>query len=694
MFSIRNVMLASNVMIALIIFGLLSMAMFDGWNKLRNLETASEAVQIGTSLSKATIELSLERSLTQVALNLDEPLSPEIGKMLKTQRELSGRLFDQVRALLTAATHIPERQTYLDRLIELKAKTIELRKETMPLLNRPLTARTQDRVENIPNEIKKIVSEFNELSGQIRRHMAGIDADIIATDLVVQRAWTIREYGGRERTLFAIATARKSPLLRNDIAYMYENHGKALQAWEALWAARDSAQLADEVKAGIETLKQKYFTDYQALRLQLFSNGETAKYETEFNTLFTKSEEALQTAIALLNTAAASNEKSVAERLSSARQLLIMELLVAIGVALIICFAIWYTSHRVSSSLGAMTKAMGKIVDGDFSATVPGVDRKDEIGQMARALQVFQTNMAETERLRDEQVGEQAIKEKRQAAIEREIETFEQSATTTIENVSVSVEQMNSLAGSLARTSTETMTKTSTVFEASDKASQNVQTVASAAEELAVSIQEIARRVDDSAVMSKEAVKTADTTTARVQSLTEAAARIGDVVKLISDIAEQTNLLALNATIEAARAGDAGRGFAVVATEVKSLAEQTAKATDEIGGQISEMQSATSDAVTAIDEISAMIKSMDEISESVALSVQEQGSATDEIALNVQEVAAGAQDVNKNINSVSQAAEVTDGASSQVLDASVALSQQAQGLRTDIDRFLTAIRAA
>ena len=419
MFSIRNVMLASNVMIALIIFGLLSLAMINSWNKLQNLETASEAVQIGTALSKATIELSLERSLTQVALNLDDPLSPEIGKMLATQRELSARLFDQVETLLSSATHIPERQKYLDLLVALKTKAKTFREETTPLFNVSLAERPLKRVEQIPTEIKKIVSEFNGLSNQIRRHIAGIDSGIIATDLVVQRAWVIREYGGRERTLFAIATARKDPLLREDIAYMFKNHGMALQAWEALWAARDSGQLEGDVKAGIRTLKQKYFTEYNALRLQLFANSQEATYKTDFNTLFTQSEEALQTAISLLNTAAAANEKNVADRLSSSRLLLIIQLLVTIGVALVICFTVWYTTRKVSSSLVQTTQTMSKIVDGDFNIKVANVERKDEIGEMARALQVFQTNMAETERLREAQIGEHTIKAERQAAVDQ-----------------------------------------------------------------------------------------------------------------------------------------------------------------------------------------------------------------------------------------------------------------------------------
>jgi methyl-accepting chemotaxis protein len=373
---------------------------------------------------------------------------------------------------------------------------------------------------------------------------------------------------------------------------------------------------------------------------------------------------------------------------------LTMTAIVSVIIVLAGAMLAFLLGRSMSRPIVSMTGAMRQLADQDLETEIPARGRADEIGDMAAAVQVFKDNMIEAERLRAEQAEEQAAKERRQAIIDQAIAEFDQSASAAIASVSGAVSQLESLATSLTATAEETSMQSTNVSSASEEASTNVQTVAASAEELAASVQEISRQVSQSNDMSKKAVESADDTSKRVQGLADAANRIGDVIGLISDIAEQTNLLALNATIEAARAGDAGKGFAVVASEVKSLAEQTAKATDEIGQQIGSMQSATNDAVSAIQDITGLIGSMDEATTMIAAAVEEQGAATGEIAANVQQASAGTQEVNANIAGVSEAAGQTGAASTEVLSASNELGQQAGDLRAEIDRFLQTIRAA
>ena len=273
-------------------------------------------------------------------------------------------------------------------------------------------------------------------------------------------------------------------------------------------------------------------------------------------------------------------------------------------------------------------------------------------------------------------------------------DTFEANVKTVVDAVTASATQLQSTAQSMTATAEETNRQASSVAAASEQASANVQTVASASEELSSSIAEIARQVAESSHMSNDAAEQARNTNTQVESLAAAAQKIGEVVNLISDIAEQTNLLALNATIEAARAGEAGKGFAVVASEVKSLASQTAKATEEISGQIGSIQTATTDAVAAIREIAKTIESLSEIASTIAAATEQQGAATQEIAGSVQQAASGTTEVSNNIAGVTQAASEAGASASQVLDAANGLTQQSDNLRAEVDRFLGEVRAA
>ena len=348
----------------------------------------------------------------------------------------------------------------------------------------------------------------------------------------------------------------------------------------------------------------------------------------------------------------------------------------------------------ISGPIGAMTASMGRLADGDLDVHIPAQGQTNEIGDMAAAVQVFKDNAIEKVRLEAEQEKEREAQRKRAEFIENRTNSFDGVVSDALNMVSSASTQMQSTAQTMSATAEETSCQSTAVAAAAEQASANVQTVASATEELSSSIGEIGRQVAQSSQIAARAVKDAKHTDAQIQGLAQAAGKIGEVVALITDIADQTNLLALNATIEAARAGDAGKGFAVVASEVKNLANQTAKATDEIGAQIGGIQSATQDAVTAIQGIGKTIGEIDEIATTIASAVEEQGAATQEIARNVEQAAVGTEDVTSNIGGVNQAANDTGAASSQVLSAAGELSEQANSLRTEVEKFLGDIKAA
>ena len=350
----------------------------------------------------------------------------------------------------------------------------------------------------------------------------------------------------------------------------------------------------------------------------------------------------------------------------------------------------------ISRPMIALCKAMRELAGGNFDVVLPGLGRKDELGEMASAVEEFKLQaIAKAERdAASQDAQNKRASAARRAELSRFADDFETAVGSIVSNVSASAGQLESAAGTLTRTAETTQALSSQVAGSSEEASNTIQSVASATEELSTSVGEIGRQVRESNRIAEAAVIQAQETDGRIGKLSLAAQEIGDVVKLITAIAEQTNLLALNATIEAARAGDAGRGFAVVASEVKSLASQTAKATDEISNHIAGMQQATQESVAAIKEIGATIGQISNIASSIATAVEQQGSATQEIARNVQNVAEGTQEAAVNIVQVNRGATETGSASEEVLSSAKALSSESTRLRAELDRFMQNIRAA
>ena len=363
-------------------------------------------------------------------------------------------------------------------------------------------------------------------------------------------------------------------------------------------------------------------------------------------------------------------------------------MLLSIGVA-------WSITRSVVRPLSSLRARMASLSTGELNAAVADTDRPDEIGEMARTIQVFKEAMIETARLRTEQLEvERQQAQRRKTDMNKLADQFESAVGQIIATVSAASTQLEASASTLSNSSDRAQVVTDKAATASATASTNVRSVAAASEEMASSVGEISRQVKVSAQIAGDAVGQAQKTDARINQLSQAAGRIGAVVELINTIAGQTNLLALNATIEAARAGDAGRGFAVVASEVKALAEQTAKATDEISQQITDIQSATHDSVAAIKEIGATIGRISEISSTIASAVQQQGAATEEISRNVQRAAAGTAEVASNITDVQRGATETGSASSQVFSAAKSLSHESNRLKLEVSKFIGTVRAA
>ncbi|MDR3474409.1 MAG: methyl-accepting chemotaxis protein [Devosia sp.] len=365
------------------------------------------------------------------------------------------------------------------------------------------------------------------------------------------------------------------------------------------------------------------------------------------------------------------------------------------AAASVVCLLLAYAIiSNISGPVRLLTKTMIRLADSDWSTDVPGTERMDELGEMAKAVDVFKANGVEAARQTAAQEAERTAKVQRAERLETLTQAFEAKAGELVGQVSAAATELQATAQSMTSTAGQATQQATNVATAAEEASTNVRTVAVAAEELSASIAEIARQVTQSAKVANQAQDDARRTDGVVRALAEGAQKIGEVVGMISSIASQTNLLALNATIEAARAGDAGKGFAVVASEVKSLATQTAKATDDITRQITQIQTATKDAVESIQGISETIGKVSEIAAAIATAVEEQGSATQEIARNVQQAATGTHEVSSNIVGVSQGANETGAAANQVLGAAGELSHQAEQLRSEVRLYITGIKAA
>jgi methyl-accepting chemotaxis protein len=449
--------------------------------------------------------------------------------------------------------------------------------------------------------------------------------------------------------------------------------------------ALKTADLPAEAKPEIARLIDTYKTSFMAFMVGQESLNEEAEDLAQIY-------DRLRPNLTNVRNAADERLVSVKADLASVRRYVFWS--ICISVLTMMAAALWF-GRRLTAPLVRMVGAMERLAKGDLDSSVPQIDRRDEIGKISAALSVFHGKLRENRELAaDTEKTKLEVEAHRKQAMLEIADGFEAAVGKIVGTVSSASSEIELAANGLSKTAEATNALSTTVAAASEQSSASVQSAAAACEQMVSSVTEIGRRVVQSQEIASAAVGQADRTNVQIAELSQSAGRIGEVVRMISEVAEQTNLLALNATIEAARAGEAGRGFAVVASEVKSLASQTAKATDEIRAQIASMQDVTTSAVSAIRKIGQTIGEINDVTTAVAAAVEEQGAATREIARNIQQAAGGTSEVSSNIVGVSTASAEAGEAASAVLSAAAALRQEADGLRAEIDAFLSNIRAA